>query len=1108
MSFVQLQVLSTNSLMKSTTKVDDLIISAKNKGYKTIALTDEGVLTGAVEFYQTAIEHGLKPIIGMTVDIQGYLNQDKSYQFVLLAKNFKGYQELINLSTIVQVTEEKLTLEDLKANSENIIIISSGEKSEIIEFINNENILKAKEIMTYLSKQFDDFYLGVSIQKINDRLLSFYKNRDYPMVALGNVQYLEVEDALPTRVLRVLQSEFNLDEQQPEIVEYLNQTQNQYTLKKPTEMKEEYENLDLVSVANETVNIANRVELKLELDQYEMPKYPISNAETADSYLKKLCYKNLKYRINDNMNVYMKRLENELTVISSMGFSDYFLIVWDIMNYAHQQNIYTGSGRGSAAGSLVAYLLKITNVDPIQYNLLFERFLNKDRFTMPDIDLDFPDNRREEILQYIFKKYGKDYVAQIGTLGTYGAKSAIRDVARVLGASQNEIKEWAMTLPNKPNLTLNDAEKTKDVQKLINKNEKNKRIFMIAKKIEGRNRHVSTHAAGIVISNEPLIKKIPLQKGSNNIFLTQYTMDDVESVGLLKLDILGLRNLSILSDCIKFMPYENDNKKIDIDNIPLDDHKTLEIFKKGETDGVFQFESPGIRRVLRKLQPHSFEDIVAVNALYRPGPMQQIDTYINRKNKHEDIRFPHIDLKEILEVTNGIMVYQEQVMKVASKMAGYSLNEADILRRAISQKDHHAMDEERRRFTKEAQKKGYSEDTATEVYNYIEKFADYGFNRSHAVAYSKVAYQLAYVKANYPTSFYTAIMQNSSKNKIKDFMIEAKRSGVEFLPPEINKSYYSFIIDERKIRFGFNIIKGLPRNFTKEIIEERRKSGKYKDFIHFLKRIDQKWLSENQIKPLIYSGMMDNLGNTRNSLLISLDSIIQSIQMSHGNMELFDVFSPSIVQQEELSDEEKMNQEYEVTDFYFTAEPGEKYNQLRNDTNIMYINQIDNQKFSKILVVVENIKRIQTKNGEPMSFVDVVDSTGKANLTLFPKVHLRYIQKINEGDTIQVEGRIEPNNYPMKMIVNKIVKADELLKKENSSPTLYIRFQSLKNEKKKLTALQSLLQQNSGDTPVIIYDEETKEQKAFKKEFHVHLNSKLNTQLNKMFGNKNIVIKK
>ena len=1109
--------------MRSTLTVSALLKHAKNQGHRALALTDHDSLRGAIEFYEEAKELDIKPILGLTLMVQGYIQKNMSYPLILLAKNNKGYENLIQLSTSYYFNEERtVDLAEVIALGTDLIVISPDEDGEIMQLIESDHITGANELVDYFSKNLTHYYLGLSLQNKDEKKLKFYHQTNAAVVALGNVQYLTPEDALPTKVVRVLEAEMALgEENQASINHFLDKDDGDFSLRAPQSVYDEYKSLGFEEAAKETVKISEIINVEFNLGQHKMPSFQVPQGETSDSYLRKLCEMNLDHRVAQLTPEYNARLDKELGVISEMGFSDYFLIVWDIMLYAHKQNMFTGSGRGSAAGSLVAFLLEITNVDPIQYDLLFERFLNEERFTLPDIDLDFPDNQREKILHYIFNRYGSENVAQIGTIGTYGAKSAIRDVNRVFGQTQDQIRRWAKAIPSGPDVSLDNAMKDPELSKLLNEDPLNRKIYDVARKIEGSKRHVSTHAAAVVISDEPIANRVPLQTSSGEINLTQYTMESVEKVGLLKLDILGLRNLSILSDCIRFIPYENNGRKIDIDAIPLDDELALQVFKDGATDGVFQFESPGIRRVLRRLKPNSFEDIVAVNALYRPGPMEQIDTFIKRKNGEEPIQYPHDDLKEILEVTYGIMVYQEQVMQVASKLAGYTLNEADILRRDISKKDHAAIENGRKTFIDGAVSKGYTKETALEVYGYIEQFAGYGFNRSHAVAYSKIAYQLAYVKANFPASFFTAVMRASSKDKIKTLVAEAKFMKIEFLAPHVNHSFPSFIIQNGKVRCGFEIINGLPRNFMQEIITERKNNGQFKSMIDFLSRIDAKWLKEDYILPLIMSGAFDGVKENRASLLSSITSVLESIEMSHGNMELFQIFAPTFVDEPDLSDEEKMNQEFEVTGYYFSAEPGEKYKALRNDDSIVYLQSGTKNKYIKVLVVVDKIKRIQTKNGEPMSFLDVTDHSGKGNFTLFPNIHRRFIQQFDEGDTILVEGKVEETQPAIKMIVNKIVNAEDVindtqekqtrqeeLKIEEPTQVLYIRFKSLEDENKKREALQRVLKAHHGNTPVIVYDEKTEQQKPFKKSYFVNISEKLLQTLEKMFGKANFMLKK
>lgn len=1114
MSFVQLEVISTNTIMASTMTVEELVIQAKERGYSAIALTDYNVLYGAIEFYELALKHGLQPLLGLKLDVQSYHQPEEHYPLLLLAKNHAGFADLVQLSTAYQFSEQQaVTLTELIERAKDLIVIAPGEHSELVTLLDAKQIELATELGQYYLEVFPSFYQGVSLQNYELNRVHLMQDLQLPLVALGNVQYLNPEDALPSRVLQVLDSGLSLQaENQDQIKEFLLQQQGDYSLKTATQMNELFENVGLAAAAQQTVAIAEQIAIDLPLGQHFMPSFPLSEGTDADEFLRAICEENLPERVPQVNAEYTARLEKELAVIAEMGFSDYFLIVWDIMQYAHQKNIYTGSGRGSAAGSLVAYLLKITNVDPIQFDLLFERFLNKDRASLPDIDLDFPDNRREEILEYVLEKYGAANVAQIGTIGKFGAKSAVRDVGRVMGLTQTELKRWSKAIPGGPNVSLQQALNQPKLANLVAESPLNRTIFQTALKIEGSNRHLSTHAAGIVISDEPLVERVPLQKGNSSMHLTQYTMEAVEKVGLLKLDILGLRNLATLADCIRFIPFENKGEKIDIDTIPLDDEKTFALFQKGDTDGIFQFESAGIRQQLRKLKPTSFEDIVAVNALYRPGPMQQIDTYIRRKRGEEEIQYPHPDLADILKNTYGIIVYQEQVMKVATELAGYTLNEADILRRAISKKDHAAIELGRKEFVQGAVNKNYSEETAIDVYEYIEKFADYGFNRSHAVAYSKVAYQLAYVKANYPASFFAAIMRTSSKEKIQTYLAAARQAGVKIIAPDINKSFSSFLIEKGQILTGFNLIKGVSKDFIQEIITEREQNERYSGLINFTKRIDKRWLTEKQILPLVYSGALDSLEKNRQTVLHSLTNVLENVQMSHGSETLIQLFAPKIIEKEDLTDEVKMEQEFEATGLYFTKEPGEKYKALRTNKNIQYIADINRQKRAQLLVVIKDIKTIQTKHGEPMSFIEAVDSSGKISLTLFPENHRRYIQNIHAGDTILVTGAVTEDSRGIKLLVDKLTQAETLLQEKTNrtiekqtEDILFVRFESLEDEPQKFVALQKILKEYPGNNRVNIYNQKTGEQKFLKEEFNVNLQSEAVNKLEKMFGQKNII---
>jgi DNA polymerase-3 subunit alpha len=728
---------------------------------------------------------------------------------------------------------------------------------------------------------------------------------------------------------------------------------------------------------------------------------------------------------------------------------------------------------------------------------------------MPDIDLDFPDNKREQILWYVNQKYGKDHVAQIATFGTFAAKMSIRDAGRVFGLSTQELKVWASAIPSGVGMTLKQALKeSPKLKELINQDQKNQLIYETAVKIEGLPRHVSTHAAGVVISDKPLVESVPLQKGSSDLSLTQFTMGDVEKVGLLKMDFLGLKNLTILADCINFVRFGKETAQINLSSIPLNDKKTLAFFQRGDTNGIFQFESDGIKRVLRRMAPTHVEDVIAVNALYRPGPMEQIDIFIKRKKGEEPITYPHDDLKEILEVTYGVMVYQEQVMKVASQLAGYSLAEADMLRRAISKKIKAEIDAGRKQFVAGAKQKGYQEETAEQVYNYIERFANYGFNRSHSVAYSMVAYQLAYFKAHHPAAFYAALMKSSSNNKAKlrEYVLEAKKRGVSVKGPDINQSEFSFALKRGDIQFGLNTIKGLRRDFIQNIWEERKREGLYQDLVDFLQRIEMKWRKDTYIRPLLYAGAFDHLGENRGTYLRSLDSVLESVKMSNGNTELFEMFAPRVEEMEDIPIEKKLEQEFEVTGFYFSGHPSEQYDHLRAPYKISYVADAKENRTMRFLGVIKGIKKIQTKKGEPMSFVEIADDSASCSLTLFPKQHRKFIKLFERGETIMVEGKVEKAGEEPKVIVRKATSVEGLAE-ETPKHTLFLKFDSIKKQADAFKKIQAILKESKGHVPVVVYESDTDERHRLKPVYFMDGTKECVKALQEHLGEENVVLK-
>ena len=1112
MSFVHLQVISAYSLLQTTTRIEDLVRSAKTKGYQAIALTDQNVLYGQVDFFKLCKKYAIQPILGIQLDLPGIVSKDRTFPLVLLAKDFEGYKKLMALSTVRnQDVPDKELFSLLDDDSSRIIAITPGEKGEIESFLNGDDQQNAKAASLAWKKIFThgNFYLGVQLHEkmkpIIPGLKRLSQETNIPTTAMHDVRYLEPSDNFSCRVLKAIEANEKVDLQS----EALDGT---YYLPSCGEIERKFQEADLIKSAETTQKIADEIEIELPLHQSLLPRYPLPPGTTPQAYLRRLCEEGLRQRITAPDAAYEKRLAYELEVIHEMGFDDYFLIVWDVMAYARKAKIMPGAGRGSAAGSLVSYVLRITHVDPIKYNLLFERFLNKERYNMPDIDLDFPDNRRDDILHYVRDKYGSDHVAQIATFGTLAAKMSLRDTARVFGLTVAEAQAWSNAIPNQLGISLAEArQKSKELQNLISTNDVNRLLYETAEKIEGVPRHVSTHAAGVVISDNPLRDIVPLQKKNSELYLTQYTMGNIEEIGLLKMDFLGLKNLTILNDAVQLASAAC-KESINIWEIPMDDDRTLEIFRKADTNGVFQFESPGIKNVLRKLGPESIEDIAAVNALYRPGPMEQIDLFVSRKKGLAAIDYLHPDLKSILEVTYGVMVYQEQVMQVASRMAGFSLGEADILRRAIGKKQKSAIDEERRHFIEGSLQKGYSEQTAEQVYDYIERFANYGFNRSHSVAYSFIAYQLAYMKAHFPEAFFAALLNsvNQHSDKMREYFIELKRRNISISYPDINTSNWKFALQQQTIQFGLGGIKGLRRDFIQEIIKERQAHGHYKDFVQFLRRIHPKWLKNENITPLIFSGAFDSFGHSRATLLQSLPGMLNSIDYSGNNIDLFSILEPKYVETEEMPLLELLDLEEAALGHSLKGHPIDQFGKLYNNGAVAYVTELAYDKKMRTMGLIKDIRRIQTKKGDPMAFANLTDSTGEISITIFPEYYIRFMKLLKINQLLVVEGKLERSKQADKtnFLVTHIWDAEayqEMMgqKKEN----VFIRLTAENNTPELFGKMYRILNKQPGDHPVILYNEATKRTMRLTAENWVDISADLLDALQAIFGSGNVAVK-
>ncbi|PRY78438.1 DNA polymerase III subunit alpha [Alkalibacterium olivapovliticus] len=1099
MSYTPLQVFSSYTLLKSTLSIKAVIRQAKELGYSSLALTDKNVMYGAVEFYKEAIKNDIKPLIGLTVDIEDEEASIESLELVLLARNNKGYQSLMSLSTDIMLNKKKITLNSLRKITKDIIVVLPFHSLELLDALVNDTS-RLEGLFQTVADCLTHFYVSTLWRNETEPQLMQLKKTlnklEIPLIVSEPISFLNKEDEPAAEVLQAIEKQETISE------DSLNNQNDRAFLIEEKEVEDFYGSKSLLNEVQLTQSIVDDSQLSFDWHSI-LPKFDTPDGMSSEEYLEKTAIEWLGNRLPEADQRYRARLNKELNVINKMGFADYFLIVWDLMKFAHKNQIVTGSGRGSAAGSLVSYVLKITDVDPVEYDLLFDRFLNEERYTMPDIDLDFPDNKREQILSYVFKKYGSDHVAQIATFGTFAAKMAIRDTGRVYGLTSEELKQWSTAIPSQPGMTLRKAYKeSASLRKIVNSDELRKKIFAIATKLEGLPRHVSTHAAGVVISKDPLINSTPLQEGSGVMPLTQYTMGDVEAVGLLKMDFLGLKNLTILSDCLKYTQSLKGSIENKLAQIPLNDLETLELFKAGETNGIFQFESSGIQRVLKKLEPSSFEDIVAVNALYRPGPMEQIDHFIARKKGLEPIHYVHEDLKDILEVTNGVIVYQEQVMKVASKIAGYTLSEADILRRAISKKIKQEIDAGRNQFVAGAKRNGYEEETARLIYDHIERFANYGFNRSHAVSYSKLAFQLAYFKTHYPAAFFVSLMRSTSNNKdkVKRYILEAKQRSISISNPDINKSETTFSVHGQSIIFGLDSIKGLRNDFITHIVSQRKRQGSYTDLLSFISRIDSRWRKEQTLLPLIKAGCFDQLGETRQTLIQSLASIIDSINMSNGNMELFESLAPRLEKMEEFSFNEKLKQEYEVTGFYLSGHPTEHY--TKKSSQFLTVSKTG--EIHDFIIQVESIKKIQTKRGEPMAFMAISDSSGEATAILFPDMYRKVSKLCKEEALLVVTGKAEWKKDELNIIVNKV---SPLTAESGSSLSLYIRFNDLSSEKEVLNRVLSVLTEYKGETPVIIYDAAAKRTEKLKSKYNVSADEECVMKLTELLGQNNVIVK-
>ena len=1086
MTFTILQVTSGYSLLKSTIDLYKYVMTAKSLGYQKLSLTDDGVLHGAIEFYNLCRNQNIEPIIGCVFQYKQWRNAEVLSQMVVYAKDEIGYQTLIELSTQYQMSKvvSKNMEQRIKDASNHLQIVFPQENSEWALECSNGEVAFQRWLFEAEERYFPNVHLGIESNQALPISLEQLEEwgQDFSMKLLPFVKtfYLKAEDDFSYRVLKAIGDGEKLSTTQAEV-------SGQYYLQDEKALTKQWTALLEGKLVRQLTEFVDSLKWELPKHKLLLPKFQTPDGKTSQEYLVEICEQSLEEKdlMNDH---YHARLKYELSIIHQMGFDDYFLIVWDIMKYAHEAGIQTGPGRGSAAGSLVSYLLNITKVDPIEYQLLFERFLNPERYTMPDIDLDFPDNRREDILEYVRRKYGDNHVAQIATFGTFGSKQALRDVCRVLGLTTVQAGEWSKAVPNQLGVSLKSAyEQSKNLQALVSKSPKNQLIFETACRIEGLPRHLSTHAAGVVLYDKPLTEVIPLMDKEQQLPITQYTMKYVEQIGLLKMDFLGLTNLSILHDSIELTKkiYQQD---ISLNEIPLDDEKTLELFQEADTNGIFQFESDGIRRVLKKLKPTNLEDIAAVNALYRPGPMEQIDTFIKRKHGQEVVKYPHPILESILQSTYGVMVYQEQVMQVTSQMAGFTLGQADILRRAIGKKDGKVIETEKAHFIEGAIEKGIDVASASEVYHYIERFANYGFNRSHAFAYSLLAYQLAYFKTHYPRAFYTAILRyvGDRSPKLQTYFIEAKQRGIVIKNPSINTSLEDYDATVDGIFIGLNAIKGLRRDFIQEILTQRKQHGPFIDFMDFAFRIGKRFCKKEVLEALIDAGAFDELGKNRATLRATIDAVIESVKFHGSNLalELNEEMYPKYFEEEDSNIIERIEREIAVLGFPVSAFPTDPYEILYKEQKANRISSIYESKFVSVLGLLKNIRKTRTKKGEPMAFGTIQDETGEMEFVVFSEVYPLVFSALEENQLVLIKGKTRKNlQSKWQVQVQQVLSLFEVEGlAQATSIKCYVKITKEQQNKEVFEKIRSIIINNPGDTTVLVYIE-SKDQ-VFKMNFN------------------------
>ncbi|MGM8366282.1 DNA polymerase III subunit alpha [Virgibacillus sp. W0181] len=1115
MSFTHLQVRSGYSLFNSTISVHKLVRKASELGFRSLALTDEQVMYGAISFYKSCQENGIKPIIGMTVLIE---LEEETVSCILLAKNNAGYKQLMQISSCIQKKEYKqMHYNEMQQYMENIKCIIPVTNNKLHTLLDAQLYDQAFTYINHYWKKTltnGDFYLGVydhgstDERDLNEKSQSFQSVYNVPFVALNDVRYLEKRDNVAYDCIRAIQR----NEQWS-----INNVDNSFNNRFLRSEKEMVQTFDYWPEAIQTIEeLVEECDVKLQFDQQLLPTFPVEKDLSSDSYLEELCWKNAKEKFDPITDEVTDRLAHELITIQQMGFSDYFLIVADFVSYAKKNGILTGPGRGSAAGSLVAYVLGITEVDPLRYGLLFERFLNPERISMPDIDIDFSDYRRDEVIQYVRKKYGAEHVAQIITFGTYAARSVIRELIKTMNINDQDAAFILSHIPVQANRSLKEyIEGSEELKTYIKQSNELKTLFMIAITLEGLPRHISTHAAGVVITEKRLTNYIPILTGSNETNVTQYSMTDLEAIGLLKIDLLGLRNLTMIEQIVRSIKQRTETK-IDLEAIPIQDDKTFMLLQEGSTNGIFQFESQGMKEVLTRLSPDSFEDLVAVNALYRPGPMEFITTYIQRKNKSEALTYLHPDLEPILKQTYGVLIYQEQIMLIANKFAGFSYGQADILRRAVSKKQKNVMEQQQRAFIDGCITNGYSLEVAEQIFSWILKFSDYGFNRSHAVSYSKIAYQLAYLKAHYPIHFFRELLSTvvNQQEKIHLYIKEMKKLNIRVAAPSINYSFGKFSVENDTVRIGLSLIKGIGNQVIKEIVRAR-KQGLFKNLFDFCARVSPSIVNRTTIELLVRAGAFDETYANRASLLASIDQAMERGELFgdfNDQRSLFEnglEFEPAYIEIDDFNQTRKLQDEKELLGIYVSSHPLAVYRkqlETMGYTTLQQAKTMKNNRRLKTVVIVQAIKSIRTKRGDRMAFLTLGDETDEMEAVLFPEVYRSAMHIVEEGNETEVVGKINERNGRIQWVIDSINPFQPSVLSSHVEKRLFIKVTGQDSEHI-LQLIKMAAREHPGDTPIIVHQPEYNKTYQLEGRFQIDANDSALKLLKENIGNENVVLK-